>query len=70
MIKEFTSLGHLVVIDNFFPSIGLFTNLLSIGIYASRKVRPNWVGLPLELKVTKSFKNYPQGHTLWRMHDS
>ena len=54
----------------FFSSIGLFKEFLSNGIYAMGTVRPNWVGLPSELADTKSFKNHPHGHTLWRMNDS
>ena len=70
MVEGLGNVGHLMVMDNFFSSIGLFMDLLSIGIYASGTVRPNWVGLPLDLNDMKSFKNVPQGHILWRMHDS
>ena len=41
-----------------------------MGIYTSRTVRPNRIGLPSDLMDTKSFKNVLQGHTLWRMHDT
>ena len=44
-------------------------DLLAMGIYGTGTVRPNPVRLPLDLKNMKSFKNVPQGHTLWRMYD-
>ena len=70
MVEGLSNVGHFVVMDNFFSSIGLFMDLLSRGIYATGTVRPNHVGLPLELSDVKSFKNVPHSHTLWRMHDS
>jgi hypothetical protein len=63
-------LGHCVTMDNYFTSIGLFTTLLAKGMYACGTIRANRIGLPLCLKNTSSFKNVPQGTTLWRMHDS
>ena len=70
MVEELSNVGHLVVMDSFFSNIGLFMDQLSRGIYATRTVRPNRVGLPSDLSEVKSFKNAPQGHTLWQMHDS
>ena len=54
------NLGHLVIMDNFFSSVGLFNELLSMGIYATRTVRANRLGLPMELKDTKQFKKSEQ----------
>ena len=45
-------------------------DLLGMEIYASRMVRPSRIGLPSDLMDMKSFKNVPQGHTLWRLHDT
>ena len=55
MVMELANLGHLVIMDNFFLHIGLFMNLLSRGIYALWTVKPNHVGLPLQLEVDVVF---------------
>jgi hypothetical protein len=70
MLEGLWNRGHLVVMEIFSSSIGLFKELLSKGIYACGTMRSNRVGLPTVLKNTNSFKNYPQGTTEWRMHDS
>ena len=57
MVEGLSNLGHVVIMDNFSSSIGLFKDLLEHKIYAIRSVWPNWVGLPMDLKNTKSFKN-------------
>jgi hypothetical protein len=62
--------NHVVVCDNFFSSIGLFTELASRGIYATGTMQSNRVGLPLELKNTRAFNNVPQGTLEWRMHET
>ena len=43
MVDGLANFGHHMVMDNFFSSIGLFMELLSIGIYAIETVRPNRV---------------------------
>jgi hypothetical protein len=63
MLEGLWNRGHLVVMDNFFSSIGLFKELLSKGTYACGTMRSNRVGLPTDLKNTNSFKNSPQGTT-------
>ena len=70
MVDGLANFGHHVVMDNFFSSIGLFMELLSLGIYATSTVRPNRVGLPMDLKDTKRFKNSLQGFVLWRTHNN
>ena len=70
MVKGLANVSHLVVMDNFFSSIELFMNLLSMGICVMGMVRQNRVGLPMDLKDTKSFKNLNQGFTQWQMHDN
>ena len=60
MVEGLANMRHLVVMDNFFSSIGLFMDLLGMEFYALGIVRPNHVGLPLELTDTKSFKNVPK----------
>ena len=70
MVEGLANVGHIVVMDNFFSSIGLFMDLLSMGIYATWTIRLNQVGLPSKLSDVKSFKNILQGHTIWRMYDS
>jgi hypothetical protein len=47
--------GHVVVMDNYFSIVGLFTEMASRGIYASGTMRSNRVGLSKDLKNTKSF---------------
>jgi hypothetical protein len=59
---------HVLSIDNFFTSIGLFKELASKKIYATCIVRTNQVGLPLILKNTGAFKNVPQGTLQCRIY--
>jgi hypothetical protein len=42
--------GHVLVTDNYFSSIGLFTTLANRDIYAMGTARANRVGLPSDLK--------------------
>ena len=59
MVEGLLQVGHIVVMNNFFSSIGLFKEFLYKGIYAMGIVRLNWVGLPSKLANMKSFKNHP-----------
>ena len=61
--------GQVVVMDNYFSSIGLFLDLLSRGTYATDTVSANRIGLSNDLRRTKSFKNVSQGMTYQRIHD-
>ena len=61
--------GHVVVMDNYFSNICLILDLLERGMYAIGTVRANRIGLPEDLRNTKSFKNVPQDTTIWEMHD-
>ena len=70
MVNGLGNVGHVVIMDNFFLSIGLFQELLGWRIYAIETVRLNRIGLPMVFKNTMSFKSLSQGTTLWRMHDS
>ena len=58
MVNGLANVGHLMAMNNFFSSIGLFIgHLLSMGIYAIGTVRPNRVELPMNLKDTKCLTN-------------
>jgi hypothetical protein len=50
---------HVISMDNFFTSVGLFEELASMRIYATRTVRSNQIGLPLALKNRGAFRNAP-----------
>ena len=62
--------GHVIVMDNFFSSVGLFMDLKARGIYATCTMRSNRIGLPLELKNSRRFRRAPQGTLDWCMHES
>jgi hypothetical protein len=62
--------GHCVVMDNYFCSIPLFEDLARKGIYAIGTVCSNRIGLPQNLKNTKSWKRCEQGNIEWAMHES
>ena len=47
--------GRVLVMDNYFTSIGLFMSLLDLGIYATGTMRSNRVGIPNICKNTKVF---------------
>jgi hypothetical protein len=53
--------GHVISMDNFFTSIRLFEELVSMQIYATRTVRSNQIGLLLALKNRGIFRIVPQG---------
>jgi hypothetical protein len=61
--------GHVVVMDNYFLSVGLFEELASKGIYATGTLRANRIGVPPSLKDTKGFNRREQGEMDWLMHD-
>jgi hypothetical protein len=52
---------HVISMDNFFTSVGLFEELASMRIYTTWTVRSNRIGLPLTLKNRGAFRNAPQG---------
>jgi hypothetical protein len=59
-----------ITMDNYFTSIGLFKALLERGIYATGTLRNNRIGIPSDLKNTKTFIKSAQGTLEWRMHES
>ena len=59
-----------MTMDNFFSSVALFKELLGRGVYACGTIHTNRIGIPLFLRNIRSFKNLPQGTTMWRMHDT
>jgi hypothetical protein len=62
--------NHVVTMDNYFTSVGLFRDLERRGIYATGIVRSNRIGLPPDLTNTKEFKRRAQGELDWAMHES
>jgi hypothetical protein len=71
MVEGLDGKGHVVVMDNYFSSVGLFTEMATRGIYATGTMRSNRVGLPEEFKDMKSFNaRATQGDLEWRMYDS
>ena len=70
MVEGLANVGHVLEMNNFFSSIGLFIVLLSLDIYATGMIEMNRVGLPMDLKDTKSFKNFEQRFMQWRMYDN
>jgi hypothetical protein len=53
--------GHVIAINNFFSSIGLFKKLAEKAIYATGTMRSNRIGISSTLKNTKAFSRMPQG---------
>jgi hypothetical protein len=70
MVDGMDNKGHVVVMDNYFTSVGLFKKLLDKGIYATGTVQNNRIGLPSELSNTKEFDKNVQGTLDRHMHDS
>lgn len=70
LVEGLENKGHVVVTNNYFSSVGLFVDLLKLGIYATGTMRCNRVGLPLEFKNLKPFNKRPQGTLSWSMHES
>lgn len=62
--------GYIIVIENYFTSVGLFKKLLDMGIYAIGTMRSNYIGLPVQLSDTKEFNKNVHGTLDWSMHDS
>ena len=50
---------HVISMDNVFTSVGLFEELASLRIYATRMVRSNQIGFLLALKNRGAFRNAP-----------
>jgi hypothetical protein len=55
MVDGMENKRHIVVIDNYFISVDLFTKLLDRGTYTIGIVRNNCIGLLLELANIKEF---------------
>ena len=70
LTSEIGGRGHVIVMDNFFTSVGLFRDLLSKSIYATGTMRSNRIGVPIVLRNTKACKWEEQGWMDWRMHES
>jgi hypothetical protein len=71
MVDDLDGKGHVVLMDNYFSSIGLFTEMASRGIYATGTMRSNRIGIPENFKDTKSFNRMAtQGDLDWHMHES
>jgi hypothetical protein len=70
LAAEVQGKGHVISMDNFFTSVGLFEELASMQIYAIGTMCTNKIGLPSVLKNTGAFKNVPQGTLEWRMHET
>jgi hypothetical protein len=62
--------GHVVVMDNYFTSVGLFRDLERRGIYATGTMRSNRIGVHLDMRKTKEFKRRNHGDLDWFMHES
>jgi hypothetical protein len=62
--------NHVVVMDNFFTSVGLFRDLERRGIYATGTMRSNRIGLHPDMRKIKEFKRRNHGDLEWFMHDS
>ena len=62
---------HILTTDNYFKStMALFTELVTMDIYASRTMMCNPIGLPKELKNLNNWTNTLQGTIRWCMHES
>jgi hypothetical protein len=70
MVDGMENKGHVVVMDNYFTSVGLLKKLLERGIYGTGMVRNNHVGLPSKLSNTKEFDKNIQETLDWCMHES
>jgi hypothetical protein len=69
LLEGLHDVGHVVVMDNYFTSIGFFKELLSRGFSATGTIRSNRVGLSEALKKTKEFNKMKQGSLDWHMHN-
>jgi hypothetical protein len=50
---------HIIAMDSFFTSVGLFKELAEKAIYATGTLRSNRIGIPSALKNTKAFSRVP-----------
>jgi hypothetical protein len=69
LVRGLEGKNHIIVMDNYFSSIGLFKELRGMEIYATGTICANRVGLPSELKNTAAFCRASQGELEWRMHE-
>lgn len=53
--KDVEGTWHVIAMDNFFTSVGVFKNLIAQTIYATETMRSNHVGIPITLNDTKTF---------------
>ena len=60
--------GHVIHMDNFFTSVGIFEELASMQINAIGIIRLNQIELPLALKNRGAFRNAPYSTLKCRMH--
>jgi hypothetical protein len=70
MVEGLDGKGHVVVTDNYFSSVGLFTDLATREIYATGTMRSNRIGLPLVFKNLRTWNRSNQGTLEWRMPSS
>ena len=59
LLEGLWNIGHIVMMDQFFNSIGLFMDFLARGTYVIGIFRSNKKGLPSHLKNERAFKNVP-----------
>jgi hypothetical protein len=62
--------GHVITMDNFFTSVGLFRDLERRGIYATGTMHSNRIGLHPDMRNIREFRRRGQGDLDWFMHDS
>lgn len=70
LVKDLHHKGHLVVVDNFFTSVLLFTSLLDVGIFATGSARADRKGLPPCLINKMDNAKHEQGWSNCRMHNN
>jgi hypothetical protein len=70
LAKDIEGKWHIIAMDNFFTSVGLFKELGEKTIYATGTLRSNRIGIPSAFKDIKVFSRMPQGTLDWRMHES
>lgn len=62
--------GHVVVTDNFFTSVQLVVDLVTMGTFATGTVTSNRVRLSKAVAQKRLFAYEPQGTLAWRMHSN
>jgi hypothetical protein len=70
LIEGLEGKGHVLIIDSYFSSVGLFKELAERDIFTTSTMRANRVGLPIELKTLRNWDRSIQGTLDWRMHSS